>query len=91
MIYGLLHSQPPGSHRAFAWRKRAGWHTIRVWRAKPCHGAAVHSDEQENADGDLNFVDKAQQQTASAVFDDKLIMLSPKVLIQQMVQAQRLP
>jgi prepilin-type N-terminal cleavage/methylation domain-containing protein len=53
--------------------------------------AAVHSDEQENADGDLTFVDKAQQQTASAVFDDKLIMLSPKVLIQQMVQAQRLP
>lgn len=53
--------------------------------------AAVHPDEQENADGDLTFVDKAQQQTANAVFDDKLIMLSPKVLIQQMVQAQRLP
>ncbi len=52
---------------------------------------AVHADEQENADGDLTFVDKAQQQTANAVFDDKLIMLSPKVLIQQMVQAQRLP
>ncbi|HSI45207.1 MAG TPA: prepilin-type N-terminal cleavage/methylation domain-containing protein [Methylophilus sp.] len=53
--------------------------------------AAVHPDEQENADGDLTFVDKAYQQTANALFDDRLIMLSPKVLIQQMVQAQRLP
>lgn len=53
--------------------------------------APVHIDEQENADGDLAFVDKAQQQTGSAVFDDRLVMLSPKVLIQQMVQAQRLP
>ncbi|MFD1122541.1 hypothetical protein ACFQ2T_08510 [Methylophilus flavus] len=53
--------------------------------------AAVHPDELENADGDLTFIDKAQQQTGNAVFDDKLIMLSPKVLIQQMVQAQRLP
>lgn len=53
--------------------------------------AALHPDEQENADGDLTFVDKAYQQTAGAVFDDALIMLSPKVLIQQMVQAQRLP
>ncbi|MGP1716611.1 MAG: type II secretion system protein [Methylophilus sp.] len=53
--------------------------------------APVHTDEQENADGDLMFVDQAQQQTAHAVFDDRLIMLSPKVLIQQMVQAQRLP
>lgn len=53
--------------------------------------APVHPDEQENADGDLTFVDKAQQQSGNAVFDDRLIMLSPKVLIQQMVQAQRLP
>lgn len=53
--------------------------------------APVHVDEQENADGDLAFVDKAQQQMGSAVFDDRLVMLSPKVLIQQMVQAQRLP
>jgi hypothetical protein len=37
------------------------------------------------------FVDKARQQSADAVFDDRLVMLSPKVLIQQMVQAQRLP
>lgn len=53
--------------------------------------APVHPDEQENADGDLSFVDKSQQQAGNAVFDDRLIMLSPKVLIQQMVQAQRLP
>jgi prepilin-type N-terminal cleavage/methylation domain-containing protein len=53
--------------------------------------APVHPDEQENADGDLSFVDKAQQQAGGAVFDDRLVMLSPKVLIQQMVQAQRLP
>jgi prepilin-type N-terminal cleavage/methylation domain-containing protein len=51
----------------------------------------THPDEQENADGDLVFVDKSQQQAGGAVFDDRLIMLSPKVLIQQMVQAQRLP
>lgn len=51
----------------------------------------VHPDEQENADGDLSFVDKPQQQAGGAVFDDRLVMLSPKVLIQQMVQAQRLP
>lgn len=53
--------------------------------------APSHVDERENADGDLAFVDQAQQQTGTAVFDDRLIMLSPKVLIQQMVQAQRLP
>ena len=53
--------------------------------------APVHADERENADGDLAFVDQAQQQAGTAVFDDRLIMLSPKVLIQQMVQAQRLP
>lgn len=53
--------------------------------------ASTHPDEQENADGDLVFVDKAQQQTGGAVFDDRLVMLSPKILIQQMVQAQRLP
>lgn len=51
----------------------------------------TQADELENADGDLEFVDKSQQQTGNAVFDDRLIMLSPKVLIQQMVQAQRLP
>ncbi len=53
--------------------------------------APTHPDEQENADGDLTFVDKAQQQAGGAVFDDRVVMLSPKVLIQQMVQAQRLP
>jgi prepilin-type N-terminal cleavage/methylation domain-containing protein len=53
--------------------------------------APVHADEQENADGDLLFVDKARQENGDAVFDDRLLMLSPKVLIQQMVQAQRLP
>jgi prepilin-type N-terminal cleavage/methylation domain-containing protein len=53
--------------------------------------APVHADEQENADGDSLFVDKARQENGDAVFDDRLLMLSPKVLIQQMVQAQRLP
>lgn len=51
----------------------------------------TQADEMENADGDLMFVDKSQQQVANAIFDDRLIMLSPKLLIQQMVQAQRLP
>ena len=57
------------------------------------HAMAVptHSDELENADGDLAFIDKAQQQADGAVFDDRLVMVSPKILIQQMVQAQRLP
>jgi hypothetical protein len=53
--------------------------------------APVHADEQENADGDSFFVDKARQENGDAVFDDRLVMLSPKVLIQRMVQAQRLP
>lgn len=53
--------------------------------------APVHADEQENADGDALFVDKPQQQHGADVFDDRLVMLSPKILMQQMVQAQRLP
>lgn len=53
--------------------------------------APTHPDERENADGDLVFVDQSQQQSGTAAFDDRLVMLSPKVLIQQMVQAQRLP
>lgn len=53
--------------------------------------APTAPDELENADGDLIFVDQAQQQTAAGAFDDRLLMLSAKVLMQQMVQAQRLP
>lgn len=52
--------------------------------------AAVSADEKENADADNSFVDQSQAQGANA-FDDMLIMLSPKVLISFMVQAQRLP
>lgn len=48
-------------------------------------------DELENADADLAFVDVPQQQRSDAVYDDQVLMLSPKVLIAQMVQAQRLP
>lgn len=52
----------------------------------------ISQDEMENADGDINFVDKAVQMGASNnSFDDILVMLSPKVLIASMVQAQRLP
>lgn len=47
--------------------------------------------ELENADGDVQFYEGAQQQRAGAVYDDQVLMLSPKVLIAQMVQAQRLP
>lgn len=61
-------------------------------------GALAHAlappqqvDEIENADGDLQFVDKSQSQVNGLVFDDRLIMLSPKTLIYHMVQAQRLP
>lgn len=52
--------------------------------------APVSADEKENADADTSFVDKAQAQGANA-FDDMLVMLSPKVLLAQMVEAQRLP
>ncbi len=52
----------------------------------------ISQDELENADGDVNFVDKGAQMGANNnAFDDMLIMLSPKVLIASMVQAQRLP
>lgn len=55
-------------------------------------GNPISQDELENADGDVNFVEKAVQMGASNnSFDDMLIMLSPKVLIATMVQAQRLP
>lgn len=47
--------------------------------------------EIENADGDTSFVDQSQQLAAGSVYDDVMIMLSPKVLIATMVQAQRLP
>lgn len=47
--------------------------------------------ELENADGDTSFIDQSQQHAAGAVYDDVLSMLSPKVLIATMVQAQRLP
>lgn len=53
--------------------------------------APSHPDEQENADGDLAFVDKSYQRATLGEFDDRLILLSPKVLIAAMVQAQRLP
>lgn len=50
-----------------------------------------HVAELENADADVSFIDQSQQHAASGVYDDVLIMLSPKVLIATMVQAQRLP
>lgn len=53
--------------------------------------APQQADELENADGDVFYVDKSQSQLNGQVFDDRLIMLSPKALIYQMVQAQRLP
>ncbi len=53
--------------------------------------ASTHASELENADTDTLFIDMAQQQTSIGSFDDMLVMLSPKVLITQMVAAQRLP
>lgn len=52
--------------------------------------AATSADERENADADSSFVDKSQAQGVN-MFDDMLVMLSPKVLLAQMVEAQRLP
>lgn len=50
------------------------------------------ADEMENADSDVNFVDKGLRMgTSNNDYDDLLTMLSPKVLIASMVQAQRLP
>lgn len=54
-------------------------------------GAPIHASEQENVDADNLFIDLAQQQTAAGNYDDMLVMLSPKVLITAMVNAQRLP
>lgn len=51
---------------------------------------AVSADERENTDADVRYVDKPYMQ-GEAVFDDQLVMLSPKVLIARMVEAQRLP
>lgn len=53
--------------------------------------APTQAGELENADGDVVYVDLSQQQVSGAIYDDQLVMLSPKVLIAQMVQAQRLP
>lgn len=50
-----------------------------------------HPDEVENADADTMFIERAYQQGNGLVYDDRLLMLSPKVLIAAMVQAQRLP
>lgn len=49
--------------------------------------ASADADETENADIDINFVNKALTPT----FDDQVIWLSPNILFNRMVQAGKLP
>lgn len=51
------------------------------------------TDELENADNDVTFVSHppAAQASANGEFDDMLIWISPKVLINRMIMAERLP
>ncbi len=54
--------------------------------------APTGADELENADGDVNFVSHVPTAKGSSnEFDDMLIWISPKVLINRMIMAQRLP
>lgn len=50
--------------------------------------ASTNVDEQENTDNDVTFV--SHPPTADG-FDDQLIWISPKVLINRMIMAERLP
>lgn len=50
--------------------------------------APTIADEQENADNDVSFV--SHPPTADG-FDDQLTWISPKVLINRMIMAERLP
>jgi prepilin-type N-terminal cleavage/methylation domain-containing protein len=50
------------------------------------------ADELENADGDTSFVSRAPSaKDSSNEFDDMLVWISPKVLINRMIVAERLP
>lgn len=54
--------------------------------------APVSVDEKENVDGDSDYVSRAPSSKQSVnEFDDMLVWVSPKVLINRMIVAQRLP
>lgn len=53
--------------------------------------ADLSANEQENQDGDTDFVSGDYQQTAGSEFDDLVIWISPAKLIYEMVRAERLP
>ncbi len=54
--------------------------------------APKSADELENADGDASFVSRAPSaKDSSNEFDDMVVWISPKVLINRMIVAERLP
>lgn len=53
--------------------------------------AGLSAAEQENQDGDPNFVSSNYIQATGSEFDDLLIWIPPSVLIYEMVRAERLP
>lgn len=54
--------------------------------------APTGTDEQENSDGNVTFVSHTPTPQGSAnEFDDMLVWISPKVLVNRMITAERLP
>lgn len=54
--------------------------------------APTSADEKENVDGNTDFISRTPSAKGSAnEFDDMLMWVSPKVLVNRMIMAQRLP
>ncbi|MES2636378.1 MAG: type II secretion system protein [Pseudomonadota bacterium] len=71
-----------------------GFGAINTTQTSPANQLSAPSglDEKENADGNTIYVSRAPSAQGSVnEFDDMLIWISPKVLINRMIQAERLP
>lgn len=54
--------------------------------------APIGTDEKENVDADNDFINRTPSAKGSAnEFDDMLTWISPKILVNRMIMAQRLP
>ena len=54
--------------------------------------APTTTDEKENVNGDTDFISRVPSPKGSAnEFDDMLVWISPKILVNKMIMAQRLP